>query len=1162
MILDRFKILFIISFCLFFISSVPYSFAQIDEKDGREYVEEVGDGVFAMCFDFKEYNTQLFLSNSSGTKLFIKEKGGKITPFDDPNDLTTQIDFFSLRTFGGGKAHRSIPTGNLLVLEGKNDILLQIDIEKKTISLLQDFKEYLSSDLLEGFSGLNIKNLTSIINGKVYCNVSVSSNTSSLNPLTHILQVDVVSGDWVNLTPDYLTDPEFDPSVRNNFNYINNFVQFEEDIYFLKTEDRPLNPTTYFDPFQVYLYKLSDGTLSVQHEFEINEPVKEFVTYVSNGELNIFMTLEYGSDIKAYLYNENNGMEIYSSGELIELYNFMFGSNQLTEARIYNNYSYFIQDGDLVKIESGGLLNRNSPPVNASGEEVGLEFIHGFDFNDDGMYFLGDAVYESEISETVGKLWKYSEAGWTEYDVETTDKGLASEEDKIYVSGFKPKDPSDPESINVVGIYDLKEDGSTELHWFLRTFTIELNSFDKTFFFRDYTLGSFAQQPLKTIPHFGEINLVNFEVAENEIFTGSSVQFSDLTEGDILSREWKFENGSPATSNEKAPLVTYESAGKHAVELAVTYSNSSVKVIRFADYITVNESVSSDCPAPPPVSMGLVYGGSQHIDKGTNLGVTFKGAIKDHARLVHYLEETMAVKPNEFYDSYEIHYRPNYELGADWRIIKDLGITEPMGLGQTILPDLKPSTVYEIKIRTKCGEGKFSAFSNKELLKTDAPIPLHKDFPTVNEQGEVEVYYLDHNGFDSYTDIEVFVKHHDEEDYASYIFEKGEPLKFNVEKSGFHTYKLRYHYNGADRSDQTSFKHFWASLSEELDPAANEPRVKFDMEFTSEPYGSLVSFTDQSNIEAVKWSWIFEGGYPEESEEQNPQVFYDENGLYGVSLTIEDETGATYTFSYDSIVAATVPVEIEVYAYYFTTEEEFYYDDNQSEGMERTWYFEGGEPFISHEENPYVKYPIAGTYDVSLEVNTPNGPEVYTFEDFVTVEGTSDLKADFSLSDETPSAGESLNLIDNSSGKIIWRSWKVEGNSAEDTADPQQEVVWEEEGEYEVVLLVMDSLQQISRMTKVISVSGAKALGVKDEFSGSGIEVYPVPAKRFLLVKSGGTEPESYSIINLLGQEIQSGKLGITEENRISLENIPSGGYVVRIKFASGTEIKRVVVKK
>ncbi|MCT4589492.1 MAG: fibronectin type III domain-containing protein [Carboxylicivirga sp.] len=69
------------------------------------------------------------------------------------------------------------------------------------------------------------------------------------------------------------------------------------------------------------------------------------------------------------------------------------------------------------------------------------------------------------------------------------------------------------------------------------------------------------------------------------------------------------------------------------------------------------------------------------------------------------------------------------------------------------------------------------------------------------------------------------------------------------------------------------------------------PSVNFIADKTKIGSGSHVQFTDLSLFDPVNYSWVFEGGAPANSNEQNPLVKYDTEGSYNVSLKTSNEHG-------------------------------------------------------------------------------------------------------------------------------------------------------------------------------------------------------------------------------------------------------------------------------
>ncbi|HET8803561.1 MAG TPA: PKD domain-containing protein, partial [Aequorivita sp.] len=78
-------------------------------------------------------------------------------------------------------------------------------------------------------------------------------------------------------------------------------------------------------------------------------------------------------------------------------------------------------------------------------------------------------------------------------------------------------------------------------------------------------------------------------VANNVIVTeGETVSFTDLSENTPGSWSWTFEGGTPATSTDQSPVVTYNTPGVYDVSLTVSNIAGTSDVITKTDYITVD----------------------------------------------------------------------------------------------------------------------------------------------------------------------------------------------------------------------------------------------------------------------------------------------------------------------------------------------------------------------------------------------------------------------------------------------------------------------------------------------------------------------------------------------------------------------------------------------
>jgi PKD repeat protein len=84
----------------------------------------------------------------------------------------------------------------------------------------------------------------------------------------------------------------------------------------------------------------------------------------------------------------------------------------------------------------------------------------------------------------------------------------------------------------------------------------------------------------------------DFSTKETTVPPGCIISFTDLSSGVPTAWTWTFEGASPEVSNEKNPTgITYTEPGTYPVKLVVA-NEAGVDSVIFADYITVDETVS------------------------------------------------------------------------------------------------------------------------------------------------------------------------------------------------------------------------------------------------------------------------------------------------------------------------------------------------------------------------------------------------------------------------------------------------------------------------------------------------------------------------------------------------------------------------------------------
>ncbi len=197
--------------------------------------------------------------------------------------------------------------------------------------------------------------------------------------------------------------------------------------------------------------------------------------------------------------------------------------------------------------------------------------------------------------------------------------------------------------------------------------------------------------------------------------------------------------------------------------------------------------------------------------------------------------------------------------------------------------------------------------------------------------------------------------------------------------------------------------------------------------------------------------WVFGDGTS--SNVSNPIHVYPSAGYYDVSLEVFHECGVD-TIYVDSLLYVLGNTLVD-----------FVYSDiddcaplevqftDLSTNFPQNWYweFEGGNPASSTEQNPLVKYELAGSFDVSLTVSNVYGDSTLIINDHIVI--TDEIIADFDfIVDQS-----SINLINNSTNydSLIW--YFGDGNNSIE-ANPLHS--YDNSGYYTISLIAFGSCGQ------------------------------------------------------------------------------------------------------
>ncbi|MBQ1732693.1 MAG: PKD domain-containing protein, partial [Bacteroidales bacterium] len=224
-------------------------------------------------------------------------------------------------------------------------------------------------------------------------------------------------------------------------------------------------------------------------------------------------------------------------------------------------------------------------------------------------------------------------------------------------------------------------------------------------------------------------------------------------------------------------------------------------------------------------------------------------------------------------------------------------------------------------------------------------------------------------------------------------------------------------------------------------PNTETPIADFTANYTTIPANSIVQFTSISqNGPFATYQWTFEGGMPSTSTSERPTpITYPHVGIYNVELTVTDMNGnsdtETKNFYINVVPEATIPPEANFMAdrTYIAPGDVINFTDRSSGNPYIWhWFFEGAVPTTSNTKNPTgIMFPMPGTYDVELVIESNMGIDTLRRENYITVAETDPCvaipEADFTAYPRLITSGTKVYFEDRSTNNPSAWSWEFEG---------------------------------------------------------------------------------------------------------------------------------------
>ena len=444
-----------------------------------------------------------------------------------------------------------------------------------------------------------------------------------------------------------------------------------------------------------------------------------------------------------------------------------------------------------------------------------------------------------------------------------------------------------------------------------------------------------------------------------------TVQFTDMSTGDIDTLLWTFPGGNPSSSNEQNPLVIYETAGVYEVILRVANS-AGADELEVVDYIQVfNKPTASFGFLPDMLNVSFqntsTFFDSLLWDFGDGTMSTEENPMHLYPAEGPYTITLIAYgcENDTTMLSVNLLLSPTGGFGSDktegcaplsvqffdqssgtvdsWSWSFEGGIPATSDI-QNPLINYDQSGTFDVQLITTNATGSDTTFFENYITINPTPIgefefEVFEDsisFTNLSEFGDA--YIWDFGDGDSST-----------LENPSHIYEN--PGVFNVILTVIN-----------DCGENSVLKKVIPAITPEADFLVEGNTTAGCVPFE-------VQFMDNSMGAISEWAWTFEGGIPLNSNMPNPLVTYIIEGSYPVRLIVTNQFGVDTIFMENVITVTNPPIA----DFDFTIDSNSVTFINNSEyQVVNFWDYGDGNTYNGTEQTH--QYDSSGRYQVELVV--------------------------------------------------------------------------------------------------------------------------------------------------------------------------------------------------
>ena len=570
--------------------------------------------------------------------------------------------------------------------------------------------------------------------------------------------------------------------------------------------------------------------------------------------------------------------------------------------------------------------------------------------------------------------------------------------------------------------------------------------------------------------------VAGFDWSPNPGCEDQQITFTDLSTGNINNWSWTFPGGSPASSNQQNPSVTWSTPGTKNVTLTITGVGGSNAITQ-----------SIDIQSLPAANFSHSVNGLEVVFANTSINAT--SYEWDFGDGINSQEENPV---HEYLDA-----------GIYIVLLKafnDCGFTT-----RSTVINTAPTANFVATPKTGCApltvqmdnQSSSNAISFVWTLPGGIPATTNQPNPSViyNTPGTYTVTLRASNGSGSDTLVRVDYITVKTSPTANFTSSTNGPTVTFTNSSLGNPSAYHWNFGDGDTSILVNPVHTYANPGTYTVTltATNEcgsttktqdvviissapPTAAFSANPSTGCVPQSVSFTNNSTG-ASAYSWSFPGGSPVSSTETNPVVLYDSVGTYTVTLTASNSNGSS---------TATTSVTINTnpstgFTYVVSNDTTVSFTNTTVGGTEYLWVFgDGDSSVVANPVHDYASLDSNITYNVILFATNACG----TVSDTQTVTIITGPIASFSANPGTGCAPLTVLFTNTSSPNAINYDWQFPGgNPSSSTAQNPPGVVFNVPGTYTITLTVSNSVGTNS-FTQNIVVTGVPAANFTAAVSG------------------------------------------------------------------------------